>query len=230
MVARELRVARVVIPRAPGHFSAYGMLVADLRRDFVNTWFTPLVEASFATMENFYAEMERRGREAVRRSGIAVAGIAVQRAADMRYVGQEHAVTVELPVELFQTEDRDGIKKRFDGVHETRYGYSAPAEKAEIVSLRTAITGLMRKPTLEPILAGEVVPPTAAFRGTREIYFAEVGRVVDTPSYDRAALLANNRIAGPVVIEEYASTTVVHPGDEVEVDAFGDLVIEILRS
>ena len=73
-------------------------------------------------------------------------------------------------------------------------------------------------------------PPTAAFRGTREIYFAEAGRVVDTPSYDRAVLLANNRIAGPVVIEEYASTTVVHPGDEVDVDAFGDLVIEILRS
>ena len=68
--------------------------------------------------------MERRGRDAVRRSGIAVAGIAVQRAADMRYVGQEHAVTVELPVELFQAEDRDGIKQRFDAVHETRYGYS----------------------------------------------------------------------------------------------------------
>jgi N-methylhydantoinase A len=230
MVARELRIAQVVIPRAPGHFSAYGMLVADLRRDFVNTWFTPLAEASFSTIENFYAEMETRGREAVQRSGIAVAGMSVQRAADMRYVGQEHAVTVELPVELFRTEDREGIKRRFDGVHETRYGYSAPAEKAEIVSLRTAITGLMRKPTFEPIAVGEAMPPPAAFRGTREVYFAEAGRAVDTPTYDRAALLANNRIAGPVLIEEYASTTVVHPGDVVVVDAFGDLVIEILRS
>jgi N-methylhydantoinase A len=166
----------------------------------------------------------------VQRSGIAVAGTSVQRAADMRYVGQEHAVTVELPVELFRTEDREGIKRRFDSVHETRYGYSAPAEKAEIVSLRTAITGLMRKPTFEPIAVGEAMPPPAAFRGTREVYFAEAGRAVDTPTYDRAALLANNRIAGPVLIEEYASTTVVHPGDVVAVDAFGDLVIEILRS
>src|SRR6185312_14660387 len=161
MVARELRIAQVVIPRAPGHFSAYGMLVADLRRDFVNTWFTPLAEASFATMEKFYAEMETRGREAVQRSGIAVTGTSVQRAADMRYVGQEHAVTVELPVELFRAEDRDGIKRRFDSVHETRYGYSAPAEKAEIVSLRTAVTGLMRKPTFEPITVGEPMPPPA---------------------------------------------------------------------
>ena len=61
MVARELRIAKVIIPRAPGHFSAYGMLVADLRRDFVNTWFTPLADASFEEMEALYAEMERRG-------------------------------------------------------------------------------------------------------------------------------------------------------------------------
>jgi N-methylhydantoinase A len=230
MVARELRIAKVVVPRAPGHFSAYGMLVADLRRDFVNTWFTPLAEASFATMEGFYAEMERRGREAVSRSRIAVAGIAVQRSADMRYVGQEHAVTVELPVELFQSEDRAGIKQRFDAVHATRYGYSAPAEKAEIVSLRSAITGLMRKPAFEPIAAGGTAPPGPAFRGARPVFFSEAGRNVDTPSYDRAVLLANNRIAGPALIEEYASTTVVHPGDVVIVDAFGDLVIEILRS
>jgi N-methylhydantoinase A len=230
MVARELRIARVVIPRAPGHFSAYGMLVADLRRDFVNTWFTPLAEASFPTMESIYAEMERRGREAVKQSQVAVAGIAVQRAADMRYVGQEHAVTVELPVELFQLEDRDGIKQRFDAVHETRYGYSAPGEKAEIVSLRSAITGLMRKPSFEPIAKGEAEPPQQAFRGKRPVYFAETGRHVDTPTYDRTKLVAGNRIAGPALIEEYASTTVVHPGDIVTVDAFGDLVIEILRS
>jgi N-methylhydantoinase A len=230
MVARELRIAKVVIPHAPGHFSAYGMLVADLRRDFVKTWFTPLAEASFAAMETIYAEMEQRGRAAVRRSGVAVSGIAVQRAADMRYVGQEHAVTVELAAELFAAEDRDAIKRRFDAVHERRYGYSAPGEKAEIVSLRSAITGLMRKPKFEPIAAGRSEPPDQAFRGTRTVYFAEAGRRVDTPTYDRAALLAKNRIAGPALIEEYASTTVVHPGDVLTVDAFGDLVIDILRS
>jgi N-methylhydantoinase A len=230
MVARELRIAKVVIPRAPGHFSAYGMLVADLRRDFVSTWFTPLATASFAAMEEIYAEMERRGRDAVGRSQIAIAGVAVQRSADMRYVGQEHAVTVELPIELFAAQDRDGIKRRFDAVHETRYGYSAPAEKAEIVSLRSAITGLMRKPQFERIAAGGAAPPAAAFRGTRPVYFAEAGRNLDTPTYDRAALVAGNKISGPALVEEYASTTVVHPGDTVEVDAFGDLVIAILRS
>src|SRR5262249_20328422 len=150
-----------------------------LRRDFVKTWFMPLAEASFPTMENIYAEMERRGREAVCRSDVAV-GIAVERSADMRYVGQQHAVTVELPLEVFRAEDRDGIKTRFEAVHATRYGYSAPGEKAEIVSLRSAITGLLRKPTFESIAAGEAEPPAGAFRGTRPVYFAEAGRSVDT--------------------------------------------------
>ena len=194
MVARELRIAKVVIPRAPGHFSAYGMLVADLRRDFVKTWFTPLAEASFAAMEEIYAEMEQRGRAAVRtQRGRAVA--VEQRAADMRYVGQEHAVTVELPVELFRGQDRDGIKRRFDAVHETRYGYSAAAEKAEIVSLRSAVTGLMRKPAFEPIAPAARPPPGAASRHPRGLFRRGRPPRRDTPTYDRAALLA--AIASP---------------------------------
>ena len=230
MVARELRIAKVVIPRAPGHFSAYGMLVADLRRDFVNTWFNPLADVSFAAMEKIYADMERRGRAAISESGLALADVTVQRAADMRYVGQEHAVTVELPADLFEAEDREGIKERFDAVHETRYGYSAKGEKAEIVSLRGAVTGLMRKPAFEHIAAGTAEPAAAAHRGTRAVYFAEAGRHVDTPTYQRAELLGGNRIAGPALIEEYASTTVIHPGDVLTVDPYGDLVIEIMRS
>ena len=120
------------------------------------------------------------------RAGLRLADVTVQRAADMRYVGQEHAVTVELPAELFERQDRDGIKQRFDAVHETRYGYSAKGEKAEIVSLRGAVTGLMRKPAFEPIAAGGAEPPAAAFRGTRAVYFTEAGRHVDTPTYHRA--------------------------------------------
>jgi N-methylhydantoinase A len=88
----------------------------------------------------------------------------------------------------------------------------------------------MRKPSFEPIAAGEAESQPQAFRGKRPVYFAEAGRHVDTPTYDRTKLLAKNRIAGPALIEEYASTTVVHPGDILTVDAFGDLVIEILRS
>jgi N-methylhydantoinase A len=230
MVARELRIAKVIIPRAPGHFSAFGMLVADLRRDYVNTWFTPLAEASFPEMEKIFADMEKQGREGISHAHVTLSGVAVTRGADMRYVGQEHAVSVELPVDLFKTEDRAGIKKHFDAVHEVRYGYHAAKEPAEIVSLRSAVTGLMRKPPIERIASGDAAPAKDAFRGNRPVYFADASGYVDTPTYDRSRLVAQNRIAGPALIEEYASTTVVHPGDVLTVDAFGNLVIDIRRS
>jgi N-methylhydantoinase A len=200
-----------------------------LRRDFVSTWFTPLATASFARMEEIFQAMEDEGREAVRRSGVATAEIAVSRSADMRYVGQEHAVTVELPLELFCNEDRAGIKRRFDSIHDVRYGHSAEREPAEIVSLRSAITGVLSKPRFEPIAAGGGSPSPEAERGSRPVSFDGRG-FVSTPTFNRTKLLAGNRIAGPALVEEHASTTVVFPGDELTVDAFGNLVIEIARN
>ena len=73
-------------------------------------------------------------------------------------------------------------------------------------------------------------PPAAAFRGNRAVYFAERNGYVETPTYDRSRLAGRNRIAGPALIEEHASTTVVHPGDLLTVDGFGNLGIEIRRS
>ncbi|MCX7296262.1 MAG: hydantoinase/oxoprolinase family protein [Hyphomicrobiales bacterium] len=228
MIARELRIGKVIIPFAPGHFSAYGMLFADLRRDLVNTWFKPFVDASFEEMEALYGAMERRGAEDLRRSRDMMVEVVNQRGADMRYVGQEHAVSVDIPMELFRNQDRAGIKKHFDAVHETRYGYSNADEKAEIVSLRSATVGLMRKPEPEAMAKGGA-SPEAAFRGKRPVYFSGAG-TVETQTYDRALLVAGNRIDGPALIEEHASTTVVWPQDKIEVDAFGNLHIEIGRA
>lgn len=228
MIARELRIGKLIIPFAPGHFSAYGMLFADLRRDLVNTWFKPFADVSFDEMEALYQAMEKAGAEDLERSrGMTVDTVSL-RGADMRYVGQEHAVTVDIPMELFRNKDRDGIKKMFDAVHETRYGYHNAEEKAEIVSLRSATVGLMKKPEREKLADGGA-SPDAAFRGNRKVYYSGVG-MVDTPTYDRAKLAAGNRINGPALIEEHASTTVVHPQDKVEVDAFGNLHIEIGRA
>src|SRR5690348_15350508 len=226
-VARELGMRRVIVPEAPGVFSAYGMLFSDLRYDYVRTWFTRLDDAAFGGMERVYRALEESGRRAIASAAVAPERIAVKRAADMRYVGQEHAVTVDLPAEVFERQDRDAIKRHFDEMHAQRYGTSAPAERAEIVSLRATVTGIMRKPPQETIAAGEAAPPADAHTGKRQVYFAEAGGFVATPTFARARLRAGNRIAGPALIEEHASTTVVLPGAAVEVDAFGNLVIEV---
>jgi N-methylhydantoinase A len=224
-VAREIGMGRIIVPQAPGHFSAFGMLFSDLRYDYVRTHPMRLADADFANIEPIYAEMEDAGRAAILRTSVNAGERTVQRAADMRYVGQEHAVTVELPLALFETQDRDGIKAEFDRVHEIRYGTSAPAEQAEIVSLRSAVTGAMQKPPLEPIAAGAEAPAETARTGSRRIYFSEAGEFVETPAFDRTHLKAGNRIDGPAVIDEHASTTLAAPGDRVSVDAYGNLLI-----
>ena len=186
-VAREIGMRKVIVPLAPGVFSAFGMLFSDLRYDFVRTWYAPLDEASFETIEKVYQALERQGRDAIAATSITPQRVVIKRAADMRYVGQEHAVTVDLPMSVFARGDRKAIKHHFDAMHAQRYGTSAPAERAEIVSLRSTVTGLMRKPPQRRIATGGKTPPQAAFAGKTPVYYA--GRFHTTPTYRRAALL-----------------------------------------
>jgi N-methylhydantoinase A len=225
-VAREIGIRKVIIPRAPGHFSAFGMLFSDLRYDFVRTWFISLETMDFAAFEAVFAELEQDGRAAIAASAISPGEVIVRRALDMRYVGQEHSVTVEIPKHHFNTGDRKAIKDLFDAVHAQRYGTSAPDEPAEIASLRTTITGLVEKPGLERVDVGKATPPKDAETGSRKAFFQDVG-FAETPTFARVALLAGNCIQGPALIEEHASTTVVLPSDSVEVDAIGNLIITI---
>lgn len=230
LVAKELRIPTVIIPPSPGHFSAYGMLVADLRRDFVRTWFVPLEAAGFDQMEAIYGSMETEGRRALEHDVSDNARIVVSRAADMRYVGQEHSVAVDLPMELFANRDRAGIKRHFDEVHAKRYGFHGSKEPAELVSLHCSVVGLLDKPS--PKRMPRQDPEQArknALAGSRKVHFTEHDDWVDTPAYARDRLAAGAKIAGPALIEEYASTTVVFPGDQLEVSEFGDLIISIAR-
>ena len=224
-VAREIGMREIVVPLAPGHFSAIGMLHADLRYDYVRTWFARLAEAPLDEIEGLYAEMEAQGREAVAATGAQIEAVVVGRAADMRYVGQEHAVTVDLAAELFAAGDRDTIKRRFDEVHAVRYGTSAPDEPAELVSLRTTVSGLLPKPPMVQSLDRGSADPAPL--ETRRIYFSETGDFVATPVYRRADLGAGAAIEGPAVIEEEASTTLLLPGDRLGVDEHGNLRIRV---
>ena len=224
-VAREIGIRTVIVPTAPGVFSAFGMLFSDLRYDFVRTWFTRLEDAPFAAIERVYRDLERQGRAAIAGTSVKPQKVTLKRAADMRYVGQEHAVTVDLPLKVFERQDRRAIKRLFDAMHELRYGTSAPDERAEIVSLRSTVTGVTRKPPHERVARGGRAPDKAAFTGRRPVYLD--GKFRPTPTYARAALTAGNRISGPALIEEHAATTVLLPGDRLEVDGYGHLMIKV---
>ncbi|MGN6747152.1 MAG: hydantoinase/oxoprolinase family protein [Xanthobacteraceae bacterium] len=224
-VAREIGIRNVIVPGAPGVFSAFGMLFSDLRYDYVRTHLMLLAEAPFDEIEAVFKELEHKGRDAIAATSVKPQRIAVKRALDMRYIGQEHPVTVELPMRIFQKQDRAAIKQHFDNDHMRRYGTSAPNENAEIVSLRVTVAGLMRKPPQEKIRKGTATPPKSAYAGTRKAWFD--GGFRNAPTYRRTALLAGNRISGPALIEEHASTTVLMPGDRMAVDDYGNLTIRV---
>jgi N-methylhydantoinase A len=224
-VAREIGIRNVIIPGAPGVFSAFGMLFSDLRYDYVRTHLMQLAEATFDEIETIFKELEQNGREAIAATSVKPHQIVVKRALDMRYVGQEHPVTVELPMRIFQKQDRAAIKRHFDDDHMQRYGTSAPNENAEIVSLRVTVAGLMKKPPLDKIDKGKGTPPKPAFAGKRKVWFN--ARFHDAATYRRAQLLSGNRISGPALVEEHASTTVLMPGDRMTVDDYGNLIIRV---
>ena len=224
-VAREIGIRNVIVPSAPGVFSAFGMLFSDLRYDYVRTHLMQLVDASFNEIEAVFKELERNGRDAIAATSVKPDQIAVKRALDMRYVGQEHPVTVELPMRVFEKQDRAAIKRHFDNDHMQRYGTSAPNENAEVVSLRVTVAGRMKKPPQEKIKKGNSAPPKSSRTGTRKAWFD--GRFRNAPTYQRTELLAGNRISGPALIEEHASTTVLMLGDRMVVDEYGNLAVRV---
>lgn len=225
-VAKELSIGRIVIPNAPGHFSALGMLMADLRRDYVQTLFERLDDLEMFELEDQFKKLEAEGRQALEASGIPPERIVFERAADMRYVGQEHAVAVRMPVDISDESARAEIKRLFDEAHDLRYSHSAPEEAADIVSLRVSAIGRLEKPQIPEIPRGAVNPPSNARRGVRMVDFEGTG-AVEASVYDRARLLQGNVIEGPAIIEEAASTTVVEPGDRVTVNRYGHLMLEL---
>ena len=224
-VAREIGIRDVIVPAAPGVFSAIGMLFSDLRYDYVRTHLMQLADAPFDEIEAVFKELEQNGRGAIAATSVKPHKIVVKRALDMRYVGQEHPVTVELPMHIFQKQDRKAIKQHFDNDHMQRYGTSAPNENPEIVSLRVTVAGLMRKPSQEKIKKGKGAPSKSASTGTRKVWFD--GHFRNTPTYRRTELTAGNTIKGPALIEEHASTTVLMPGDRMTVDDYGNLTIRV---
>jgi N-methylhydantoinase A len=203
------------------------MLLADVRRDYVLTHFSRLADLSMDELESLYAGLEQTGLEEVRAVGIKATDIVFERAADMRYVGQEHAVALPVPAYVGNEEARAAISTAFHEAHQLRFAHSAPEEPTELVSLRVSVLGRIDKPELPRIAEGGSTPPADAMRATREVVLGDWTTPVTCAVIDRSKLLAGNVVSGPAVIEEAASSTLLFPGDRAVVNEFGHLAIEL---
>jgi N-methylhydantoinase A len=226
-VARELGIERVVVPPIPSVFSALGMLMADLRHDVALTDIMRLTDTRLADLEDAFRSLEEKGRLGLVREKVDFQELLFVRSADMRYVGQEHTVTVTVPAALDPTAGHEELKRAFDAAHLRRFSHSAPEENAEIVTLRVSVIGRLPTPQLPKLPIGQATPPEQAMTGRRGVLFDPGRPAVDCPVYERERLLAGNVVRGPAVVEEGTSTTLLYPGDALEVDPFGSLLLTI---
>jgi N-methylhydantoinase A len=227
LVARELGITQVVVPRIPAVFAALGMLMADLRTEVVRTRVDRLDALTVEELDARYRELEQECLEALDSSGKNVGkNMVFLRAADMRYVGQEHSIRLPIPP-LSAPDGLDALKRAFDAAHLERFAHGAPDEPAEVVSLRVSLVRTVSRPEPEKIAFGAKKPPAAACLGSRPMVLDSTGSPRDCPILARSALLAGNLVHGPAAIVEDSTTTLLRPGDRCEVDPYGNLLITI---
>jgi N-methylhydantoinase A len=221
-LAAELGVRKAIVPRAPAHFSAWGMLVTDLRHDFAITKVMPWSAAALGEVQSAFEGMEERADALLEDEGVPSADVRSYRFVDMRYEGQEHTVTVPMPTGRLKDADRDAAETRFHALHEFRYTFRL-ADAVEIVNIRVTVVGHQLKPELR-LLDGPTSEAGEAQKETRDVDFDDEG-ILRTSVFERDRLAPRTIVRGPAVIEEAASATLVYPGQVAEVDRFGNLLI-----
>jgi len=221
-IARELSVPRAIIPPMPAHFSALGMLMADLKHDYVQTFVRELAETSGPQIADAFALLEKSAIETLTEEGSKPEQIVLRHFLDMRYRGQEYTLPVPVTEDLRGLSDFGAIRARFDQLHQEHYGHSAPKEPVMMVNLRLSALGKFddKLPLNSPACEAD-----RGERGRRRVIFESAP--VDCPIYLRTGFRAGDGLEGPAVIEEVGATILVYPGDRMQVNEFGHLVIAV---
>ena len=228
-VGRILKVPRVLVPFGAGAMSAYGLLAAPLAFDFVRTASQRLDTADWSQINRLYEEMEAEGRAILQNAAVADRDVRIRRTAEMHYTGQGHEVEVELPPGRLSAASLGVIVERYEAAYRALYSRVPLGVPIEALNFRVVVSG----PVPDISVSGsrpDAVPAAAttpAPKGRRQAYFPEAGGYVDTPVYDRYALNPGAAFAGPAIVEERESTTVIGPDARVRVDGLLTLILEL---
>ncbi len=228
MIARELGIRRVLVPREAAIFCAAGMLRSDLKHHFVRSHAGTL-DAALLDHKAVLAKLDdmlAQGQALLAAEGVAADRRRFALQLDLRYSGQYHEVTVDVPEAVLRSADFDAIRSLFHREHNRLYGYDLGEERTavDLINIRLVATGLVQKPVLaaEPH-AGE--DATAARKGARPIYLPERGGFAEVAVYDGDRLRHGNRMRGPAVIETVNTTIILPDGFALAVDAVGTSVL-----
>jgi N-methylhydantoinase A len=224
-LARELDIARVLVPRSPGILCAMGLLLTDLRADFAVTRLLPLAPEAASDVAAAFVVLEDRAAAWFAQENIAADRRRLTRTVDMRYAGQNYELAVPLPDGSITARTLDLLGEGFAAAHQRMYGFLAEEEPVQLVTFRIEATGLVAKATLaQELMSG--ADASAAIRARRDVWIAEEERSLPCPIYDRDLLKPGNRFLGPAVIEQMDATTLVLPGIAAHVDKYLNLILE----
>ncbi|WP_030894419.1 hydantoinase/oxoprolinase family protein [Streptomyces sp. NRRL F-5053] len=227
-LARELGMRTVLVPPTPGAQSALGLLMTDVRADFSRTRIQRLTddpERTAGQLGALWAELEDEAAAWFDAERIPEADRGLERTAELRYAGQNHEIPVPVPAGPLDAAALAGVLETFAAEHRRLYGYDAPDEPVEAVTVRLQAVGAVpqaKLPREEP--AGE--DASASLTGHREMHLQGEG-FVSVPVHRRADLRPGNRVTGPAVVEQMDTTTVLLPGDVLTVDDHSNLVIAV---
>jgi N-methylhydantoinase A len=223
-LAAELGMGKVVVPRAADVFSAWGMLMSDLRRDYFVTRLTTLTDESAASVEGWVREVEEHAAEQFAREGIDAEGLQLVRFGRLRYENQEHSVEVQLPGGTIDGAALQDLVERFHESYEREYTYrlDAPVEFVGVHLVASAEVGKL-SPAPVPVTGADIAD---ARKGTREVDY-ELEDVHSADVYDGTKLEPGMTFAGPAIVETPGTTVVMRPGDEARMDEYGNLHIHV---
>jgi N-methylhydantoinase A len=222
-LAQALGIPRVILPAAAGVTAAIGLLAAEVRFDVARTYVRRLDALDPAILNAMYQEMTAQATEVVRESATS-GGIALTGSVDARYVGQGFELTVPVPTGPLDAAALARVRASFDEIYAARYGYAQPREPVEAVTWKLSAIGGATRVSLAK---ASDTPAAGGVKGRRRAYFPETRGWVDCPIYDRYRLAAGFSIAGPAIVEERESTSVLPPGVVAAVDEYANLVVEI---
>ena len=220
-VARKLGVTRVVCPPGAGAGSTIGMLMAPARVDRVASFNVALAGADLSTADGIFTGLEKEALDVLHLTGATLGERAVRRLADMRYIGQGSEITVALPDRL----DAASVKAAFEAAYKALFARTPPGAAIQFVALRLSVSAPM------PGSGGGLALPrhasAGARKGTRPVFFPDVGKALPTEVWDRYALDPGVSIAGPAVFEENESTFIVGPGATARLLPDGSILAEV---
>ena len=221
-IARDLGMAGVIVPLYPGVFSAIGLLMSDVKHDYVRSKLTPLSEISPADVNGMFERMVAQALDELRDDGFSAEQIRIERALDMRYAGQGYEIAVSCPAHPLQDVDLKQLRATFDQQHRTMFGHMAPEEPVEIVSYRVRGIGLV-PPVEMPQFKPTGTTLADAQREMRRVRFD--GKEIDCPVYQRERLDVGLTVAGPAILDQFDCTTVICPGQTARVDEWKNLIV-----